>query len=269
MPPDFSLSHIGDPAGFTRARIFEYCRAYPRGRASLPRRTESRRRAGERSSPDPGDSRAAGTAEVERGTDQRQVGRLRATDPDDVGWTVCWQRDWSKWGRPLPGPGPRCVARLARQYSYVANRRGAGSGARPRRPHPARRSGGHLPSVEQAAAPLLPGERRVAGNGRGVPRPADQAGAVHHRGRRQRRRRQVHHRPAAPGAHHAMAAAPAHRASDDRQLPVPQRGAGTARPERPQGLPRVLRPPGAAALRPAGQGRRTRGQRAGVLARRL
>src|SRR5258708_25464 len=40
-----------------------------------PFATEPRRRAGERSSPDPGDSRAEGTVEVERGADQRQVGQ--------------------------------------------------------------------------------------------------------------------------------------------------------------------------------------------------
>src|ERR1700747_3740076 len=58
MPPDSSVLIQVNPAGFTGARIFEYCRAHPRGRASLSRRTEPRRRAGERSSPDPGDSRA-------------------------------------------------------------------------------------------------------------------------------------------------------------------------------------------------------------------
>ena len=35
----------------------------------------------------------------------------------------------------------------------------------------------------------------------------------------------------------AVAAASAHRTGDDRQLPVSQRGAGTARPDQPQGLP--------------------------------
>jgi hypothetical protein len=39
---------------------------------------------------------------------------------------VCWQDDWSKWGRPLPGYGPRRVAQLARQHSHVAHRRGTG-----------------------------------------------------------------------------------------------------------------------------------------------
>jgi hypothetical protein len=55
--------------------MLEYCRVHPRGRASVSRRTKRRRRAGERSSPDPGDSRAEGTVEVERGADQRQMGQ--------------------------------------------------------------------------------------------------------------------------------------------------------------------------------------------------
>ena len=38
----------------------------------------------------------------------------------------------------------------------------------------------------------------------------------------------------------AVAANPAHRTGHDRQLPVSQRGAGTARPGQPQGLPRVI-----------------------------
>ena len=158
------------------------------------------------------------------------------------------------------------MAQPARQHPHVADRRGAGRGARTGRPDQARRGRGHLPAAEQAAAPLLRGEHGAARNGGGVPRPADPARAVHHRGGGQRRRRQVHHRPAAPDAGHPVAAAPAHRTGHDRQLPVPQCGAGTARPQRPQGLPRVLRPPGPAALRPAGEGGRARGHRPGLLA---
>ena len=96
---------------------------------------------------------------------------------------------------------------------------------------------------------------------------AVQAGAVHRRHRRERRGRQVHHGAGAQDAHLPLAHPAAHRAGHDRQLPVPQRGPRGARPDRPQGLPRVLRPAGAAAFRPAGAGAPPRWRRgAGLLA---
>ena len=49
----------------------------------------------------------------------------------------------------------------------------------------------------------------------------------------------------------ALAAAPAGGAGHDRRVPVPERGAGAARADGAQGLPGVLRPAGAAAVRHA------------------
>ena len=51
------------------------------------------------------------------------------------------------------------------------------------------------------------------------------------------------------------------RARHDRRLPVPERRARATRAHGAQGLPRVVRPPGAAAVRERGQGGRRRGAR--------
>ena len=59
------------------------------------------------------------------------------------------------------------------------------------------------------------------------------------------------------------------RARHDRRLPVPERRARAARADGAQGLPRVLRPSRAAAVRQRGEGGRRRGARAVLLAPRL
>ena len=56
---------------------------------------------------------------------QSRPHRLTGSQPaarPGAGRAVCWQRDWSKRGRPLPGSGSRGVAQPARQHPHVADR---------------------------------------------------------------------------------------------------------------------------------------------------
>ena len=94
------------------------------------------------------------------------------------------------------------------------------------------------------------GRRPAAPQAGGVPPAAAAAAyAVRDRARRLRRRRQVHDRPRAAAAARPLARAPPRRAGHHRRLPLPQRRARAPRHPAPQGLPGVLRPPGAAAVR--------------------
>ena len=142
--------------------------------------------------------------------------------------------------------------------------------ARPRRRARPRRGRAGLPPALPAAQPV----RRVGGPAAppagGVPAPAAAAAhAVRDRPGGLGRGRQVDDRPRAAADAGALARAPQRRAGDDRRLPLPQRRARAPRPAAPQGVPRVLRPPGAAALRHRHQVRQGRGRGADVLPPRL
>ena len=100
----------------------------------------------------------------------------------------------------------------------------------------------------------------------GVPPPAAAAAhAVRDRARRLGRGRQVDDRARAPADAGALGRAPARRAGDDRRLPAPQRRARAPGSPAAQGVPRVLRPPGAAAVRGRHQVRQGRGRGPDVL----
>ena len=140
-------------------------------------------------------------------------------------------------------------AELAEQHALGLDADDAGAGPRPRRPDlPAGRPRG-LPAADRAAHPL-----RAATPASCTARPTSSCtfgrpDAVRDRHRRLGRGRQVDDRAAAARAARRLARAPAGRAGDHRRLPAPQRRARAARPDGPQGLPRVVRPPGAAAVR--------------------
>ncbi len=131
--------------------------------------------------------------------------------------------------------------------------------ARTRRPARSRRGPAGLPAPLPAAQPPGEGGPPAAPQAGGVPAAAAAAAhAVRHRAGRLGGGRQVDHgpRPAAPPR--ALARAPERRAGDHRRLPLPERRAPATRTARAQGLPRVLRPEGPAAVRgghQVGQGR--------------
>ena len=129
---------------------------------------------------------------------------------------------------------------------------------------------GGLPAALPAAQPVRRGGRQPAPAPGGLPAPAHPAAhAVRDRPGRLGGGRQVHHRPRAAADAGALARAPQRRAGDHRRLPLPQRRARAPRPAAAQGLPGVLRPPGAAALRRRHQVRQGRGRGADVLPPRL
>ena len=105
-----------------------------------------------------------------------------------------------------------------------------------------------LPAADAAVEPAVRGDARSARRHRDVPRAPARAGAVRDRDRRQRRGRQEHDRPAAAGAARSLARPSARRPRHHRRLPVPERGARSARADEPQGLPGELRRPRAAGV---------------------
>ena len=142
--------------------------------------------------------------------------------------------------------------------------------ARPgRRARPPRGRAGLSPPVPPALQVRRGREPAAPGAG-GVPAPpAAATHAVRDRPRRVGRGRQVDHGSRPPADAGALARAPQRRAGDDRRLPLPQRRARAARDPAPQGVPRVLRPQGAAAVRHRHQVRARRGRGTDVLPPRL
>ncbi|CAA9403137.1 MAG: Pantothenate kinase, partial [uncultured Quadrisphaera sp.] len=138
-------------------------------------------------------------------------------------------------------------------------------GARRRRPDrpPGRRRG--LPAAVAAAQPLRRRGHAAARGDVDLPRRGGPAHSLRHRGGGLRGRRQVDDRAAAARAAQPLARHPPGGAGDHRRVPAAQRGAGAARAARAQGLPRVLRPPRAAAVRGGGEVGRRGGARPGVL----
>ena len=155
-------------------------------------------------------------------------------------------------------------------HRAAADGRGDRPRPRPRRPARPRRGAAGLPAALPAAQPVRRGGRRAAPRAGGVPAPpAAAAHAVRDRPRRLGRGRQVHDRPRAPADARALARAPRRRAGHHRRLPLPQRRARAPRAAAPQGLPGVLRPQGAAAVRDRHQVRQGRGRGADLLPPRL
>ena len=127
-----------------------------------------------------------------------------------------------------------------------------------------------LPAALPAAQPVRRVRRPAAPPAGGLPAPPRAAAhAVRDRPGRLGRGRQVDHRPRAPADARALARAPQRRAGHHRRLPLPQRRARAPRPAAAQGLPGVLRPAGAAALRRRHQVRQGRGRGADLLPPRL
>ncbi|CAK7281692.1 Pantothenate kinase [Streptomyces misionensis JCM 4497] len=171
-------------------------------------------------------------------------------------------------GDSLRRPHPSRVERAARQDAAAAHRRGGGETARSGRCDRPGRGARHLPPAVPAAEPLRRSHRRPQRRAEHLPRRAGLAvrHPVRHRRGRFRRRRQVHRRPSPPGPAVPLARAPPRGAGHHRRLPAAHPGTGGPRPDVPQGLPRVVRPPGADPLRRRHQGRQERGDRAGLLA---
>ena len=134
-----------------------------------------------------------------------------------------------------------------------------------------------LHEVQQVYLPAVPPAQHVRRERRtaappagGVPRPAAAAAdTLRDRPGRLGRGRQVHDRARAAADARPLARAPQRRAGHDRRLPPPQRRAAAPRAAPAQGLPGVLRPQGAAALRRGHQVRQGRGRGADLLAPRL
>ncbi|CAA9308709.1 MAG: Pantothenate kinase, partial [uncultured Friedmanniella sp.] len=156
-------------------------------------------------------------------------------------------------GRPgvgtLRGAQPGRLGSARRVHRDEPRRRGPRAGPRPRGPdEPARRARG-LRAAEPPADPLRAAHRGAAPLVQRVPRALGGPDAVRHRDRRLGRRRQVDHRPAAARAAGGLAGAPPGQPGHHRRLPAAERRARAPRADAPQGLPRVLRPAGAAPLR--------------------
>lgn len=170
-------------------------------------------------------------------------------------------------GDSLRRPHPFRVERAARQDAAAADGGGGGTAARPRRRHRPRRGAGHLPPAVPAAQPLRPRHRRAARRAQHLPRreglPVGHA--LRHRGRGLRRRRQVDGGAPSPGPALPLARASPRGTRHDGRLPAPDQGAPGPRPDVAERFPRVLRPPGADALRGGHQGRQVRSHRARLL----
>jgi len=107
-----------------------------------PFATEPRRRAGERSSPDPGDSRAEATVEVERGADQRQVGQRLG----EVPWLLSGAADLLGIQAYVVGVGEHLLEREPRLVEAP------GAGERLAVPERARREGAFAPRTPSGLA---------------------------------------------------------------------------------------------------------------------
>ena len=155
---------------------------------------------------------------------------------------------------------------FAAEHRAAADRRGDRAGPGSRRRAGPRRGAAGLPAAVAAAEPVRRGGGRAAPRDRGLPAPEPAAAhAVRDRAGRVGGGRQVHDRPRAPADAGPLARAPAGRAGHDRRLPAAQRRAPASRDPAPQGLPRVLRPQGAAEVRHRHQVRQGRGRGADVL----
>ena len=173
-------------------------------------------------------------------------------------------------GRPGVGsvrrarPGRVGGARSGHRAAVAA--RGDRPGPRARRRARPRRGAAGLPAAVPAAEHVRRELRRPAPRAGGVPGPAAAAAhAVRDRPGRLGGGRQVDDRPGAAADARALARAPVGRAGHHRRLPVPQRRAGAPGADGAQGLPGVLRPQGAAALRDGHQVRQGRGRGPDVL----
>ena len=166
--------------------------------------------------------------------------------------------------RPQRVGGPR------RAGDAAAVRRGDQPAARARRPARPRRGGAGLPPSVAAPQPAGAGRPPAAPQAGGVPAPpAAPAHAVRDRAGRLGGGGQVDDRPRARADAGALGRAPQRRAGDHRRLPLPQRRARAPRHPAAQGLPRVLRPARAAAVRRRHQVRQGRGRGPDLLPPRL
>ena len=154
--------------------------------------------------------------------------------------------------------------RLSASTPAAAHRRRRRTPRRPRRPHRPGRGRRHLPPDLAAARPAHRGDPRAARRVEHVPARGRRRDPVRHRRRRLGRGRQVDHGPPAARAARPLARDAARPAGHHRRLPLPERRARAPRADGAQGLPGVVRPPRAAAVRLQGQGRPPRGPRAGV-----
>ncbi|VWX49930.1 putative Uncharacterized 50.6 kDa protein in the 5'region of gyrA and gyrB [Micrococcus luteus] len=170
---------------------------------------------------------------------------------------------------PLRGAGPPDLGPSRLGDGAALRPGGRGASARPRRASVPARGRRGLPSALAPADHQRGGLRGPAQRDQRVPRRADGAHPVRDRGGRVGRRRQVDDGARAPGDAAPLADHTARRAGHHGRLPAPQRGAARARHHVPQGLPRVLRPPRAAALHGGRQVRGAGGARARVLAHHL
>ena len=148
--------------------------------------------------------------------------------------------------------------------------RGDPAAPRPGRLPGPRRGAGGLPPAVPPAQPVRRRGRRAAPRAGVVPAPPHPAAhALRDRPGRLRGRGQVHDRAGAAADAGALARAPQRHPDHHRRLPLPQRRARAPRAAAAQGLPRVLRPAGAAAVRGRHQVRAGRGRGADVLPPRL
>ena len=152
---------------------------------------------------------------------------------------------------PVRRARPRRVGRAgARHRARSACAEEIDAAARPRRPARPRRGRAGLPAALPAAQPVRRGRRPAAPRARGVPRPAQPPRTPFVIGaRRLGGGRQVDHRPRAAADAGALARAPRVALVTTDGFLLPQRRARAPRAAAPQGLPGVLRPPGAAAVR--------------------
>ena len=135
---------------------------------------------------------------------------------------------------------PRGVGQAARRHADDAGAARAGAALRPHR-------GASSSEVEQIYLPMsrllnlyvAAAQELHAVSSEFLGRKDE--GALHHRHRRLGGGRQEHDRPRAESAAGALAGPSARRPHHHRRLPLSQRGAGAARADGPQGLPRELR----------------------------
>ena len=167
-------------------------------------------------------------------------------------------------GHALRRPRSRRLDAAVRLHPAAADRRRRRAPRRPGRPHRPGRGRRRLPADLPAARPAHRGDPRAARGVEHVPARGRRRHPVRHRGGRLRRGRQVHHRTPAARAARPLARDPPRPAGHHGRLPLPERRAAAPRPDGAQGLPRVVRPARAAAVRLQGQGRPARGPRAGV-----
>ena len=185
-----------------------------------------------------------------------------------------WSERWSRRHRPrgvaVHRARPRRLGRARPGDREPPHAGGDPAAARPRRRPRPRGGPGGLPAAVAPAQHVRRVRRQPAPPAGGLPPPAHApAHAVRDRPGRLGGGGQVDDRPRAAADARALAGAPQRRAGDHRRLPLPQRRARAPRAAAAQGLPGVLRPAGAAAVRRRHQVRQGRGRGADVLPPRL